>query len=303
MLNIHNLDYPQAIKREWRKVLAATLIVVLAALVATMAQPLLYQSKESILILQKSSFSIDAYSASKSEERVATKLSQVVYSSSFLDEVLNSSASIDQSYFPDDEKKRRKKWSKTVEAKVPAGLGKLDIAIYHKDPNQALLISQAVAYVLTARKNEYIGIADVDLRLLDAPLVSKFPVKPNIIANIIFGLVAGFILGILYIIISCKPGHEKYFHSPKLADIQPQLVDYDKIAVDESVEQDMAKSTATLEIEDLSKVEDLENEQQEIPVPSIGSDFYSEKDQQNNEKKELPKFNDEDKIMGMHNRE
>lgn len=298
MSNIHTPDYPKAIKREWRKLLAVTLIILLLALLATIVQPFKYKAAESILILQKSGFSIDAYSASKSEERIATKLSQVVYSSSFLEQVLSSDSAIDKNYFSSDEKSRRKEWSKTIAADAPSGLGKLVIAVYHTDPNQALLISRAVAYELTSRKSDYIGISDVDLRVIDAPLVSKFPVRPNIFLNIILGLAAGFILGIIYIIIGCKPEDEKYFHSPKLSDIRPQVIDYAQIPESESVEKDIAKSPETPEIDDLDEIESLEESvSDEIPVPTLGEG------QNTVLSVSLPKFDDEDKIMGMPNRE
>lgn len=296
MSNIHTPDYPKAIKREWRKLLAVTLIVLLLALVATIVQPFKYKATESILILQKSGFSIDAYSASKSEERIATKLSQVVYSSSFFDQVLGSGLAIDKSYFSADEKNRRKEWAKTIAADVPSGLGKLVITVYHTDPNQALLISRAVAYELTSRKSDYIGISDVDLRVIDAPLVSKFPVRPNIFLNIILGLASGFFIGVISIIIGYKPEDEKYFHSPKLSDIHPHVVDYDKIPESESVEKDIAKALEIPEINDLEEIESLEESvSDEISMPNISSDFEI--------KKELPTFDDEDKIMGMPGRE
>lgn len=299
MNNIHTPDYPKAIRREWRKLLAVTLIVLLLALVATLVQPFKYQSTVSILILQKSGFSIDAYSASKSEERIATKLSQVVFSSSFLDQVLNSGYAIDKSYFPADEKERRKEWSKTIATDVPSGMSKLDISVYHTDPNQAKLISQAVAAELAGRKGDYIGISDVDLRVIDAPLVSKFPVRPNIFLNIILGLASGFIIGIISIIIGYKPEDEKYFHSPKLSDIHPHVVDYDKIPETESVEKDIAKAPVIPEIDDLEEVEDLEDAQDEISMPSVSNDFENNKEERFEIKKDLPKFDDEDKIMGM----
>lgn len=306
MSNIHTPDYPKAIKREWRKLLAVTLIVLLLALLATIVQPFKYKAAESILILQKSGFSIDAYSALKSEDRIATKLSQVVYSSSFFDQVLGSGLAIDKSYFSADEKNRRKEWAKTIEADVPSGLGKLVITVYHTDPNQALLISRAVAYELTSRKSDYIGIADVDLRVIDAPLVSKFPVKPNIFLNIILGLASGFILGIICIIVGYKPEDEKYFHCPKLSDIRPQLVDYAQIPENKSVEKDIAKAPEIAEIDDLDEIESLEEGQNtvlsvsdEIPVPSIANEFENKKEERFEIKKELPKFDDEDKIVGM----
>ena len=158
MENVKPINHLQIINRDWRKVLIVTLIVVLVSLVFSLVQPFLYRSTVSILVLQKSSFSIDAYSASKSEERIANKLAQVVFSSSFLKEVVNSGFYVEEDYFPADELKKREKWAETVEAEIPAGLSKLTFSVFHTDPNQALQISQAIAYTLTNKKSNYIGI-------------------------------------------------------------------------------------------------------------------------------------------------
>jgi len=214
MENIRPIHYGEIIKRDWRMVLVITLITLILSFVVTLLQPFLYSSTVSVLVLQKSGFSIDAYSASKSEERIANKLSQVVYSSSFLSKVLNSGFSIDKTYFPSDELKKRKQWQSMVETSVPAGLSKLQVSVYHKDPNQALQIAQAIAFTLTSEKREYIGIDDVDLRVLDAPLASKYPVKPNIILNLGLGLIVGIFFGVIYVIISYNPNRDKLLSIP-----------------------------------------------------------------------------------------
>ncbi len=209
MENVRPIHYGEIIKRDWRAVLVVTLVTVLLAFVITLIQPFLYSSTVSVLVLQKSGFSIDAYSASKSEERIANKLAQVIYASSFQNKVLNSGFAIDRGYFQNDEQKKRDQWSKMVETVVPAGLSKLQVTVYHKDPNQAVQIAQAVAFILTSEKREYIGIDDVDLKVLDTPLASKYPVKPNIVLNIGLGIVLGFILGIIYVIITYNPDRDK----------------------------------------------------------------------------------------------
>ena len=149
MQNIRHLSLSEVFTREWKKALLAFLIVVLLGVVVTLVQPFLYKATVSILVIQKSGFSIDAYSASKSEERVANKLAQVVYSSSFLEKVLSSDSGIDKSYFPSDELKRRKKWGQTVNTDVPLGLSRLDVFIYHTDSAQALKIGQAIGNLLS----------------------------------------------------------------------------------------------------------------------------------------------------------
>lgn len=257
MENIKPINHYHIVKRDWRKALVVTLVVVLLALLFSLVQPFLYQATVSILVLQKSSFSIDAYSASKSEERIANKLGQVVYSSSFLSQVLNSGFDIDKKYFPTDELSRREKWAKMVETDVPAGLSKLKISVYHTDPDQAMQISQAVAYVLTTDKKDYIGIDDVDLKVLDSPLVSRYPVRPNIILNVLLGLIVGAILGAVFVIVTYNPNDDKLFEIPEIKKFSPTLVPNEEREEARSVEADMAAIGTVPEIRELDEVEEM----------------------------------------------
>ncbi|MEK7516086.1 MAG: hypothetical protein AAB562_00655, partial [Patescibacteria group bacterium] len=59
---------------------------------------------------------------------------------------------------------------------------------------QATQIVQAISYVLTTSGWEYIG-GDLLIRLLDAPLASRFPTRPNFIANAVSGFMTGAALG------------------------------------------------------------------------------------------------------------
>ena len=332
MENVRPINHLDIIKRDWRKVLIVTLIVVLIALVFSLVQSFLYRSTVSILVLQKSSFSIDAYSASKSEERIANKLAQVVYSSSFLKEVLNSGFYIDKEYFPTDELKKRNKWSKTVEAEVPAGLSKLTFSIYHTDPNQALQISQAIAYTLTTEKREYIGIEDVDLKVLDTPLVSKYPVRPNILVNMILGVLFGLVLGLAYVVLTYNPDRDKLLTMSPRKDYTPHLIDNDDVPADDSVEEDMSELKEVPEIDDLDEVVEMEEveelqdkpvesekpfPQEQMQVPDISGEITGndadlsveteEVDSNDIEVKEVeesggkdyPSFEDDDKIVSM----
>lgn len=333
MENVRPINYLEIIKRDWRKVLIVTLIIVLISLVFSLVQPFLYRSTVSILVLQKSSFSIDAYSASKSEERIANKLAQVVYSSSFLKEVLNSGFYIEKEYFPEDELKRRQKWAETVEAEVPVGLSKLTFSIYHTDPNQALQISQAIAYTLTEKKREYIGIEDVDLKILDTPLVSKYPVRPNILLNIVLGAAFGFILGLAYVVLTYRPERDKLLTIPETSPYTPHLIENDEVPMNESVEEDMVEMGNVPEINDFDDVEEMDEveemeekpveeeksfPQEKIEVPDLSEEFNQaivdddsfsmdiqsevervEKEDKEEKNDKYPSFEDDDQIVTM----
>ncbi|MBU1132515.1 hypothetical protein KKC32_04720 [Patescibacteria group bacterium] len=301
MENIKEINYPQIIARDWRKVLIVTLVIILVALAFTLIQPFLYSATASILVTQKSGYSIDAYSALKSEERIADKLSQVVYSSSFLDKVVQSGFNVDADYFPTDEAKKRKVWENMIETSVPAGMSKLEIKVYHSDPNQALKISEAVVFVLTSEKDDYIGIEDVELRLLDAPLVSKYPVKPNVFWNMGLGIVLGIILGIAFVIITYNPERDKLFSIPEIKKKdEPVLVELDEVSESVSVEHAMAETEEIPEIGELEEVEELAEaeEEPEKPVESV-KDLPESPLNEQSSAKEFPSFEEEEKIIGM----
>ena len=328
MENVRHISHAEIVKRDWRKVLVVALFIVLLSMVFTLVRPFLYRATVSIFVVQKSSFSIDAYSASKSEERIANKLAQVILSSSFLDKVVNAGFDVDKSYFPADERKKRDKWSKTVETSVPAGLSKLEISVYHSDPNQALQISNAIAYTMTAGKRDFIGIEDVDLKVLDTPLVSKYPVRPNVIFNLGLGIIVGLILGGAFVIASYDPRRDKLFgiHHKH----EPHLIDTAKVE-HVSVEQAMVHEKGVLEIEELEDVSELEQAEMEsdkvdeikpeqVVMPDVEAeldeeakevetedalvppripDYNNDKAKSGNKHKDIPEFEGEDEIVGM----
>lgn len=328
MENVRHISHLEIVKRDWRKVLVVALFIVLLSMVFTLVRPFLYRATVSIFVVQKSSFSIDAYSASKSEERIANKLAQVIVSSSFLDKVTSAGFDVDKSYFPTDERKKRDKWSKTVETAVPAGLSKLEISVYHKDPNQALQISNAIAYVLTAGKRDFIGIEDVDLKVLDSPLVSKYPVRPNVIFNLALGIIVGLILGVAFVIASYDPRRDKLFGIHHKG--EPHLIDTAKVD-HVSVEKAMAEAKDVPEIKELEAVEELEEAEQEqdlkveenksekIVMPDVEAeledeaedkeddelvppqipDYNNDKSAPGNKHKDIAEFEGEDEIVGM----
>jgi capsular polysaccharide biosynthesis protein len=336
MTHSREVDYIKIAKRDWRKASVVFLGVLIIGLVLTFIQPFLYGSSVSILVLQKSSFSIDAYSASKSEERMAGKLAQVVYSSSFLDKVLTANLNIDRDYFPRDELKRREKWQDTIESNVPSGLGKLEITAYHIDPKQALIISQTVGDVLILQKAEFVGINDVDLKILDEALVSKYPEKPNVLMNIVIIIAVGIVLAFAVVVLTYNPERRPWLKRG------PRLINYANVPTDDSVEEEMAEEKEEfggipeVELEDLE--EDATNNpangvpstrdelatnstnhlgdegQEEELLPDISEEIKEEqreeqgKEQEEQEKKEevkakeygdLPEFGNEDKIVRM----
>ncbi|MFZ2681950.1 MAG: hypothetical protein WAZ14_02560 [Patescibacteria group bacterium] len=189
--------------RGWPTVLLfATFGLVLAALLS-LVRPLEYSSTTRILITQELGI-VDAYTASRSAERIADDLSSIVYTSTFFDKVMNSGFLIDTEYFPADSIKRRAKWENAISASVSRSSGLLAIKAYHTDVDQAQEIAQAVAYVITTQGWTYTSGGNITVQVVDEPLNSRYPVRPNIPVNGVSGLFLGAIGGAAYVLIQAE---------------------------------------------------------------------------------------------------
>lgn len=315
MENVRPINYFEIVSRDWRKLIVVGLIVVLLGLALTFVQPFLYRAAVSVYVVQKSSFSIDAYSASKSEERIANKLAQIIYSSTFMEQVMASGFRVDKDYLPSDEYKRRQKWAKMIEAVAPAGLSKLEIKVYHQEPEQALQFASAIAYILTSQKKEFIGIEDVDLKLLDSALVSKYPVRPNVFLNLLLSVFVGLVVGAGWVIATYNPRRDKLF---KIGAPAPHLVNLREVLEKSGVENEIKLENEVQEISDLEEVEELkeaeesadetnETQSPDVEVDEEVNEEIEESDRlippkipgEDDEDSDLPKFGDEDQIIGM----
>jgi len=197
-------NYIRDVLLNWHTVVMFGLLGLVLALIISFVQPLNYSSTARLLILQDVGSGVDAYTASRSEERIADNLSTLIYTSTFFDQVIDAGFDIDRSIFPDDASKQRKVWGKTISATVARGSGLLTVAACHRDVAQAEQIVRAVASVLTTRAHEYTSGGDVSVQLVDEPLNSRWPVKPNIIVNVLSGFVLGGFVGIGFTIVQTE---------------------------------------------------------------------------------------------------
>ena len=196
-----SFNYTRELFRRWHTIVFFGLLGLVLALIISFIQPLRYSSTIRLLILQNLGSSVDAYTASRSEERIAENLSTIVYTSTFFDQVFSSGFQINTKNFPKDDINRRREWARTVDATVSHGTGLLTITAYHTDVTQAEQLVRAIAFVLTQHVKEYTSGGNVDMRLVDAPLNSQWPVKPNILANIASGFFLGGLVGAAYILL------------------------------------------------------------------------------------------------------
>ena len=160
-----------------------------------------YSASTSLLVIQTGDLNLDVYSASRSAERVADTLSQLVYTSNFYYKVMDAGFDVSDDMFPKEDYNRRKEWNRTVETRVRQGTGILEIIVYHPDKYKASELANAIAYTLTLQGQEYIGFTNIEIKIVDAVLVSQYPVKPNFIVNAFLGLLAGLIISISVVLL------------------------------------------------------------------------------------------------------
>lgn len=171
-----------------------TAALVILVTIISLLQPFEYRAKVNLLIIQKQTATLDAYGAARASQTLANNLATVVKTDSFFKKVIASNSAIDISW-PLQESKRREMWNKMIGASVAPETGILTLNVYEKDPDQAKLIANTIAAVLSTQGSEYHGGGDsVLIKVVDPGLVSNYPVRPNIIFNIVGALLIGIIL-------------------------------------------------------------------------------------------------------------
>jgi len=189
-----------ALVQGWKYILGAALIGALIALAFSFTQTLQYSSTIRLLITQPSSTSLDAYTVLKSNERIAQSLSQLLYTSTFFENILSQAPGVNAAYFPRDELSRRKLWQRSVETGVEANSGLMTVTVYHPDPNQARSLVNAAAEELTKQAPNYFGFT-VRLQVIDTAVNSRWFARPNFISNTLFGLFLGLLVGTAWILV------------------------------------------------------------------------------------------------------
>lgn len=186
----------------WPTIFLMAAVGLLLGVLLSFIGPLEYSSTTRILITQELG-AVDAYTASRSVERIADDLATAVYTTKFRESVFEDST-IDLSYFPEDEERLRNRWEKAISTSVLRSTGFLTIKAYHPDVNEAEKLSLAVAEVLTQEGWTFTSGGNITVQLVDEPLNSRWPVRPNILVNAFSGFILGAIAGIGYILIQVE---------------------------------------------------------------------------------------------------
>lgn len=194
------MEFKDFLSLLWQKkgvVFSITLFFLAVATALTLVIPLKHGASSRILIVQDFPEGTSSYAITQSNQHLSKLLARVVDSSAFFRDVLDSGYNINTSYFSPtgDSQEMIKEWRNTVEARaVNDGEGIIEIDVYHTERFQLEQISGAVIATLKNNHVEYHGLKDtLSLKIIDEPIISNFPVRPNIFHVFSLALILGLI--------------------------------------------------------------------------------------------------------------
>ncbi len=189
----------------WPTIFLLGAVCLFLSVILSLIQPLEYSSTTRLLTTQELGGSTDAYTASRSAEIIADDLANAIYTTSFYDRVFDTDFRLDESYFDTgSESKKRKRWEDAIGTSVARSTGLLTVKVYHTDVDQAELIALAISDVLVDSGWEYTSGGSITVQVVDDPLNSNWPVRPNLLVNAFSGFILGLLAGVGYVMIQVE---------------------------------------------------------------------------------------------------
>lgn len=177
-------------------ILLIVFIFLFISIFLTALQKKEYSSYSQVLIIQEQGQQMDAYIAAKASESLAKNLKKAISTSSFRNKVLENSSDIELNKFQ-SEKRRRKEWIRTIDVKILPNSSILEIICYHTSAFQVeKLLNNVLKTLLENHQNYHGGRDNIRLEIINYPLTSINPTRPNWFLNLGLSL----ILAIFFII-------------------------------------------------------------------------------------------------------
>ncbi len=185
-------DIISQIKKKWQTV--AILIFMVVAIVFSVSTfiPAKYSSQVKMIIIQSHrSENVDAFSAAKSAEYLSNIVSNVVFTESFIRDMLDAPFEVKKNSSYSSEE-RMKIWEKTVDVKKENNTGILTITVFNISRDEAERIAESITWGLNTRGSKYHGGGDsIEIKTVDGPITSEKPVTPNVLLNTLLALIVG----------------------------------------------------------------------------------------------------------------
>ncbi len=193
------MDLVNLIRQKRQTLISIFLIFFVIGLFVVLTQDFKYGSKSKILVIQEGAGRVDPFAVSRSVEYLSGLFTRVIQSNSFFESVMQSDFNINKDYFGQSSIKQMKIWRKTVSAKSSDDSGIININVYHKDNYQATQIALAVNHVLINKHQSFHGLgSSVKISVIDQPLASTYPVKPNLIFSLLLIIALSLFFGLVY---------------------------------------------------------------------------------------------------------
>lgn len=191
------MDFKQIIKIIYQKKWLVFWITVLGTVLAfdlAVIQIPQYKASSKMLVVQKQVAGQDIYTISKSAQYLCRVLKKSIYSDNFFEKAfLHGLEDID---FSVESKQRRKQWEKAVKVNIVRDLGIIEINVFYPEKEKAEQINLAIANVLEKNHQFYHGSdQNVELKILNKPLVSQKPITINLWLWTILGALIGLCAG------------------------------------------------------------------------------------------------------------
>lgn len=177
------------------------LVFSLLSTITSVFFPKQYSATSQVLIISRDKGGADPYTQARSAEKIGANLAQVINTTDFYNKVISgASEPFDKTPWTSlTDRQRRKKWAKDVQASMLYGVSIMNVKIYSYNQAEAVRLSKAVAQTMVSQGWEYLG-GDVAIKLISEPLVSRWPVRPNLAVNAGIGFAAGFLLSALWVL-------------------------------------------------------------------------------------------------------
>jgi len=209
----------------WMTVLGAVLFFDLMVI-----QEPQYKASSRILVIQKQALGQDIYTISKSAQYLTKILKEGIYSDAFFKEIITSPYHVEVSDFSKLLKDRRQEWQKSVKITIIRDLGVMKINVFYPQKEKAEQINWAIVDVLEKNHQFYHGVGDnVEIKILDKPLVSEGPVSINLWIGAIFGGLLGFLIGVSWVL--QKNQRNNYLSLEDTFNYEVSFLDRDKDSV------------------------------------------------------------------------
>jgi len=182
-----------SLKKHWKLIFAWGIIFALLSGLISFLFPRYFAADSQVLIISRDRSGVDPYTQARSAERIGENLAQVMQTSDFYSKVIASTGSFDRAVWQAlTPKKQRRIWIRDVQAEMVYGTGLMNIEVFAKTRDEAKGLSDAVTKTIAERGWEYVG-GDVAVKIVNEPLVTTWPRRPNYPLN----AGVGFVLGVL----------------------------------------------------------------------------------------------------------